>query len=76
VEVVHGDARVVDGKTLGVDTGGGARVRIPCEHLLLAAGSEPVELPARPCGGNVLSSTGAVAPGRRPKRLDVVGAGD
>lgn len=73
VEVVHGDARVVDGKTVDVDTGGGARVRIQCEHLLLAAGSEPVELPAMPFGGNVISSTGALSPGRLPKRLVVVG---
>jgi dihydrolipoamide dehydrogenase len=46
-----------------------------CEHLLLATGSEPVELPFMPFGGNVISSTEALAPARMPKHLVVVGAG-
>ncbi|MFO7073749.1 FAD-dependent oxidoreductase, partial [Pseudomonas aeruginosa] len=49
--------------------------RIECEHLLLAAGSQSVELPILPLGGKVISSTEALAPGSLPKRLVVVGGG-
>ncbi|HMA09860.1 MAG TPA: FAD-dependent oxidoreductase, partial [Ramlibacter sp.] len=49
--------------------------RLQCEHLLLATGSLPVELPFMPFGGNVISSTEALAPAELPRRLVVVGAG-
>ena len=48
---------------------------IGCEHLLLAAGSEPVALPSMPFGGIVQSSTEALSPATLPRRLVVVGAG-
>ena len=70
VKVVQGWARIVDGKT--VDVGD---LRIRCEHLLLATGSTPVELPFMPFGGNVVSSTEALAPATLPGHLVVVGAG-
>ena len=70
VKVVQGWARIVDGKA--VDVGD---LRIRCEHLLLATGSTPVELPFMPFGGNVVSSTEALAPGTLPEHLVVVGAG-
>ncbi|HEM7902269.1 TPA: dihydrolipoyl dehydrogenase [Burkholderia cenocepacia] len=74
VRVLHGEARVIDGKTVEV-VSGGHTVRIGCEHLLLATGSEPVELPSMPFGGHVVSSTDALSPATLPKRLVVVGAG-
>jgi len=74
VRVVHGWARILDGKTVEVD-GGGAPLRIRCEHLLLATGSQAVELPFLPFGGNVVSSTEALAPSTLPEHLVVVGAG-
>lgn len=74
VTVVRGWARILDGKTVEVDTDGDAR-RIRCEHLLLATGSVPVELPFLPFGGNVVSSTEALAPATLPEHLVVVGAG-
>ncbi|WCM22533.1 dihydrolipoyl dehydrogenase [Paraburkholderia bryophila] len=80
VRVVQGDARVLDGKTVevalsGQSPVGGERLRIACEHLLLAAGSEPTALPFMPFGGKVVSSTEALSPTSLPKRLVVVGAG-
>ena len=74
VTVVRGWARILDGKTVEVQTNGDA-VRIRCEHLLLATGSVPVELPFLPFGGNVVSSTEALAPATLPEHLVVVGAG-
>ena len=76
VQVVRGWARIVDGKTAEVTTGGGDDVlRIGCGHLLLAPGSQAVALPALPFGGRVISSTEALAPQALPRRLVVVGAG-
>ncbi len=45
------------------------------EHLVLATGSEPVELPALKFGGDILSSTDALALSEVPQSLAVVGAG-
>ncbi len=74
VKVVRGWARILDGKTVEVAVGDDA-LRIRCEHLLLATGSTPVELPSMPFGGDVVSSTEALAPATLPGHLVVVGAG-
>lgn len=70
VQVIHGWATVIDGKTVEVgDT------RIQCEHLLLATGSTSVNLAMLPMGGPIISSTEALAPCSVPKHLVVVGGG-
>jgi dihydrolipoamide dehydrogenase len=74
-QVLAGWATIVDGKTVDVRTANGDAVRVQCEHLLLATGSTPVEVPGLPFGGKVISSTEALAPPALPKRLVVVGAG-
>src|SRR3546814_7157711 len=66
VSVVRGWARIIDGKTVEVtpsmpDAPEGITT-IGCEHLLLAAGSEAVELPFMPFDGRVVSSTQALSP--------------
>lgn len=77
VKQVAGWATILDGKTVEVRAEGEAEasVRIRCEHMLLASGSEAVELPFMPFGGPVISSTEALSPGDIPQRLVVVGAG-
>ena len=75
VRVVHGWARVLDGKTVEVEADGQETVRIRCEHLLLASGSQAVELPFMPFDGPVISSTEALSQDGVPRRLVVVGAG-
>jgi dihydrolipoamide dehydrogenase len=75
VQVVKGWARIVDGKSVEVAAGEGDTVRIQCEHLLLATGSQPVQLPHLPLGGAVVSSTEALALRECPRHLVVVGAG-
>lgn len=82
VTVYAGWAEVLDGKTVeikamarGEDE---APHRIQCEHLLLATGSQEVELPFLPFGsggGRVVSSTDALAFEQVPGRLVVVGGG-
>ena len=74
VRTLLGTATIVDGKTATVsaDTG---ETRVVAEHLVLATGSEPVELPTLKFGGDILSSTDALALTEVPQSLAVVGAG-
>jgi len=75
VQVHKGWAEIEDGKTVIVKPHEGEPLRVRCEHLLLATGSTPVELPSMPFGGAIWSSTDALSPDAIPKRLVVVGAG-
>jgi dihydrolipoamide dehydrogenase len=74
VRTLLGTATIVDGKTATVreDTG---ESRIAAEHLVIATGSEAVELPTLKFSGDVLSSTDALALTEVPGSLAVVGAG-
>ncbi len=74
VRTIRGHATIVDGKSAIARSDTGEQ-RIACEHLVLATGSEPAALPGLPFGGDVLSSTEALALTRVPERLAVVGAG-
>ncbi|HXL99174.1 MAG TPA: dihydrolipoyl dehydrogenase [Rhizomicrobium sp.] len=70
VRVIPGWAKFSDAKTCTVgDT------TITAEHVILANGSLPVELPFLKFGGNVISSTEALSLDTLPKKLVVVGAG-
>jgi len=77
VRLIRGHANIIDGKTVEVAGAGedGAALRIQCEHLLLATGSVPVELPMLPFGGKVISSTQALSPPDLPQHLAVIGGG-
>jgi dihydrolipoamide dehydrogenase len=74
VKVVEGWARFLDGKTVEVETEIGRQV-IRAEHVVIATGSDAVELSSLPFGGKVISSTDALALMEVPTRLVVVGAG-
>ncbi|TPI13667.1 dihydrolipoyl dehydrogenase [Mesorhizobium sp. B4-1-3] len=74
VKTVQGWATFRDGKTVEVETETGTQV-IRAETVVIATGSEPVELPFLPFGGPVISSTEALALGELPKKLAVVGGG-
>ncbi len=74
VKVIKGWADFSDAKTCTVKTDDGD-IRITAEHVILATGSEPVELPFLPFGGDVISSTEALSLPKVPKKLVVVGGG-
>jgi len=74
VKYVQGWARFRDGKTVEVETETGTQV-IRAETVVIATGSAPVELPFLKFGGDVISSTGALALTEVPKKLAVVGGG-
>jgi dihydrolipoamide dehydrogenase len=74
VKIVEGRARFRDGKTVEVATELGPQV-IRAEHVVIATGSDAVQLPFLPFGGAVISSTEALDLAEVPKKLVVVGAG-
>ena len=75
-EVVAGRATMVDGKTCDVALAdGGGRVLIQAEHVVIATGSTTIALPSLPFGGQVISSTDALALEEVPDSLAIVGAG-
>ncbi|QDH72381.1 dihydrolipoyl dehydrogenase [Brevundimonas sp. M20] len=74
VKVINGWATFADAKTCTVKTADGD-ITITAEHVILATGSEPVELPFLPFGGDVISSTEALSLPDVPKKLVVVGGG-
>ncbi|MBT8473794.1 MAG: dihydrolipoyl dehydrogenase [Marinicaulis sp.] len=74
VRSIAGWARFLDGKTVEVEAKDGKET-IQAEHVIIATGSVPVELPFMPFGDNVISSTEALDLNGVPKNLAVVGAG-
>ena len=74
VKVIKGWATFADAKNCTVTTDDGD-IRITAEHVILATGSEPVELPFLPFGGDVISSTEALSLDAVPGKLVVVGGG-
>src|SRR5690242_12497154 len=73
-KIVEGWARIRDGKTVEVQTEIGTQV-IRAESVVIATGSNPVELAALPFGDLVISSTEALSLTEVPPSLVVVGAG-
>lgn len=74
VKVIKGWATFSDAKTCTVSTDDG-EITITAENVILATGSEPVELPFLPFGGDVISSTEALSLDAVPGKLVVVGGG-
>jgi dihydrolipoamide dehydrogenase len=74
VTTIQGWASFLDAKTCMVEMADGP-VRIEPEHVILATGSVPVELPSLPFGGAIISSTQALELKALPRTLAVVGAG-
>lgn len=74
VRHITGLARVIDGKTVAVETDDGP-ITIHCRTLVLATGSAPFELSSLPFGGPILSSTEALSLTEIPDTLAVVGGG-
>jgi dihydrolipoamide dehydrogenase len=76
VEVVSGTASLQAGKRLQVTDVAGRASMIAAEHIILAPGSNPVDIPA--CARDdkmIVDSTGALTFDAVPKTLGVIGAG-
>ena len=76
IAFINGTAEFLDAHHLMVTKQEGSLDEIQAEHILIATGSEPIALTNLPFDERqVLSSTGALALKRVPKRLLVVGGG-
>lgn len=74
VNVIKGWATFEDAKNCKVRTDAGI-IDIHAEHVILATGSHPVELPNLKFGGKIISSTEALSLSDVPKKMVIVGAG-
>jgi dihydrolipoamide dehydrogenase len=75
VEVIKGDAEVIDAKRVKVTTSSGAE-EVVTKNLVIATGSQAISLPGLEFDGKlVLSSTEALALEKLPESILVVGGG-
>jgi dihydrolipoamide dehydrogenase len=73
---VYGTARVASPNSVVVQLNEGGETTLEADHILLATGSEPVNLPFLPFDGRtIVSSTEALGFERVPEHLIVIGAG-
>ncbi len=76
IAVLTGEGSVSADRTVSVAKADGSREQLKADHVVLALGSVPIELPFLKFDGErVVSSTEALAFQDVPKRLAVVGAG-
>ncbi len=74
-DTLQGKARFLDGKTVEVESKDGGVTKIHAENIVIATGSEPVEIPSLPFGDRIMSSTDVLALNEVPGSLAVVGGG-
>lgn len=75
VTVVHGVAEFIDQNNIQVDKGGEI-TRVKFEQCIIAAGSQPTEIPSFPNDDpRLVDSTGALELANVPKKLLIVGGG-
>ena len=75
VTVIQGRGKLAANRKVQVTDGEGAG-DYQVEHVVLAAGSLPIDIPVAPADGDrIVDSTGALAFAAVPERLGVIGAG-
>ena len=76
VEGIQGAGKLLKGKKVLVTAADGSTQELEADHIILAAGSEPIKIPPTPVDQDVIvDSTGALEFTEVPKRLGVIGAG-
>lgn len=76
VEGIQGAGKLLKGKKVLVTAADGSTQELEADHIILAAGSEPIRIPPAPVDNEVIvDSTGALEFREAPKRLGVIGAG-
>ena len=73
---ISGKGRLLKNKQVEVTAADGSKQTISASHIILAAGSVPIDIPPTPLVDDVVvDSTGALEFQEIPKRLGVIGAG-
>ena len=76
VDDLPGTGKLLAGRKVEYTTHDGTTSVLEAEHVILASGSVPVEIPPTPLDGTyVVDSTGALEFTAAPKRLGIIGAG-
>jgi len=76
VDSIQGAGKLLAGKKVEVTDADGKTHMLEGENIILAAGSEPIEIPpAKTDDDTIVNSTGALEFQAVPKRLGVIGAG-
>jgi dihydrolipoamide dehydrogenase len=76
VTPLQGHGRLLPGLKVEFTAHDGARRTLQARHVILASGSQPMELKSAPFDGqHIVDSWGALEFGSVPKRLGVIGAG-
>ncbi len=76
VTALHGTGRLLANRQVVFTAHDGAEQTLSAEHIILAPGSVPVEIPPAPLtDGLIVDSTGALEFDAVPPRLGVIGAG-
>ncbi len=74
IELVQGTAQIVAANEVEITSSEGTH-NVTAEHIVVATGSVPIEIPGFAFGDHVWSSTEALAPPERPGRMLVIGGG-
>ena len=75
-KVVNGAAKIVTKNTVKVSGGSDGDVTLQCDDIVIATGSEVINIPGFKCDEkDVWSSTGALSPTEIPGHLLVIGGG-
>ncbi|MGD2167730.1 MAG: dihydrolipoyl dehydrogenase [Gammaproteobacteria bacterium] len=73
---IKGHGRLLSGRRVEVTSSDGGKQVLEAEHVVLATGSTPIDIPsARFDGKMIVDSSGALAFDAVPERLGVIGAG-
>ena len=73
---LQGHGKLLQGKKVAVTDGEGNTTEYQAQNVILAAGSEPVDIPvAKQDGKFIVSSTGALEFDAVPEKLGIIGAG-
>ncbi len=76
IDGIQGTGKLLSGNKVEVTAEDGKKSELEGEHVILASGSVPIEIPPTPTDGEtIVDSTGALEFQSVPKRLGVIGAG-
>jgi dihydrolipoamide dehydrogenase len=76
VTTLQGHGKLLAGKKVEITAPDGSVEVVEADHVILASGSRPIDIPPAPVDQNVIvDSTGALEFQSVPKRLGVIGAG-
>lgn len=76
IEIAYGSARFISPNEIEVTDRGGGRTTVSGEHMIIATGSKPAEIPGSPCDGiSIITSDEALDLKQMPTTMAIIGSG-